>query len=574
MMRAAALLAVLAAAFAVLTPRTLMEPEVSSFSHVDWIKKSRAPADEAMEVIFVLQSSPTKQAALEAVLLDRADPASPRFRQWLSHEQLAEITAADASHVAAVSAFLHSLGVYDFKLNRLGDRIRARMSVAEAEEAFGARLYAYEHAHKHGIRIVRADGPYSLPAHVAEAVAMVSELLRFPNVPVPLEAPGADTADDASSSAWSSCGAKCNNLVTPAVLQERYGFAPVSRAQSGNSMGVAEFQGQYYDNTDISAFNDACGVSASVDAYTGSANNPVLCTTFGQCVEALLDVETIGGVAGPTPLTFMYSSSYSIIDYADQLTEMDNAPLTNSVSYGNDEQQQTSSAYMQSCSTAFLQAGVLGLTVFISSGDQGAWGREGKSGNIFHPSFPASIPYITAVGGTNFAAKSTIGEETSWDCSGGGFSDTFTMPSYQSSFVAKYKSTATLPSSSLYNTGNARGLPDLSALGGGTNPYCVAYDGGSFTGVYGTSASSPTVAGIFALINGQLLSKGLSPLGFVNSFIYANSNCFNDVTTGDNSCSYSAGFEAAAGWDPVTGLGTPQYECLLSAAISAGLRTA
>jgi len=76
-----------------------------------------------------------------------------------------------------------------------------------------------------------------------------------------------------------------------------------------------------------------------------------------------------------------------------------------------------------------------------------------------------------------------------------------------------------------------------SLPGGQVNPYCVAYSGGSFGGVAGTSASCPVVAGIFAQLNNVRLLQGKSSLGFLNPLIYANPTCFNDVLDGSmNNC--------------------------------------
>lgn len=98
-----------------------------------------------------------------------------------------------------------------------------------------------------------------------------------------------------------------------------------------------------------------------------------------------------------------------------------------SVSYGNDEAQQTSRAYMQQCNTQFQKMGAAGISVLFASGDQGVLGRSG-AGPHYHPDFPAASPYITAVGGTDFAEKGTIGPEKAWTQGGGGFSDTFPIP--------------------------------------------------------------------------------------------------------------------------------------------------
>ncbi len=182
---------------------------------------------------------------------------------------------------------------------------------------------------------------------------------------------------------------------------------------------------------------------------------------------------------------------------------------------------------------------------------------------MFHPDFPASSPYATAVGGTNFATTSVVGEEVAWDGSGGGFSDTFPVPEYQAAAVATYKmamaTAGRLPPAGMWNA-TGRGYPDLSALGGEVNPYCVAVAGGrELGGVWGTSASTPVVAGIFVRLNNLLLGEGKPPLGWVNPFIYQNADAFFDVTEGVNDGGGEYGFACAAGWDPATGLGTPDF---------------
>merc|ERR1712023_91338 len=115
-------------------------------------------------------------------------------------------------------------------------------------------------------------------------------------------------------------------------------------------------------------------------------------------------------------------------------------PKVHSVSYGNDEKQQSSRSYILQSNTAFMKAGAQGISILFASGDQGVCGREGCGffRKKFHPDFPAGSPYITSVGGTNFAGDS-IGDESAWDSSGGGFSDNFPIPDFQKEAVAAYK---------------------------------------------------------------------------------------------------------------------------------------
>jgi tripeptidyl-peptidase-1 len=353
------------------------------------------------------------------------------------------------------------------------------------------------------------------------------------------------------------------------VLSARYLFPNATdseEAVAGNSMAVAEFQGQTYKQADLDTFSTSCSVPQGVDTNIGNAE-----TTGRSGVEAVLDIEYMKAVAPAVPLTVVYDSQYSLLNWCTQITNLDNSPLVHSVSYGNDERQQSSDAYMFSSNTAFMKAGAQGISILFASGDQGVCGREGCGGLFsarrFKPDFPAASPYITAVGGTDFLTYD-IGDEQAWKSGGGGFSDTFDIPAYQADAVAAYKarSDANLPDQSYWNN-TGRGYPDVAALGGQKTSYCV--QAGSFEGVAGTSASSPVVAGIFARLNGLRLAAGKPALGFLNPFIYQNPDAFFDVTVGVNKDTSKYGFTATEGWDAATGFGTPNYEKLATAAMAA-----
>jgi tripeptidyl-peptidase I len=242
------------------------------------------------------------------------------------------------------------------------------------------------------------------------------------------------------------------------------------------------------------------------------------------------------------------------------------------------------------------------MSVLFASGDQGVWGRTGVTANQqFHPDFPATSPYITAVGGTQFTVTGVVGSETTWADGGGGFSNVFPIPDYQSAQVAAYLANpaANLPNPSQFNS-TGRAYPDVSALAGVANGYCVAAKGqflkvrsrvrkptpGStketrdqealtsfccafFCSVQvgGTSAATPVFAGAVAMLNDALLKAGQQPMGFLNPWIYGvagPAGVFNDVTSGTNNAGTGNGFTATKGWDPATGYGTPNYPAMLA----------
>jgi len=423
---------------------------------------------------------------------------------------------------------------------------------AAVEAALDTKVHVFGHDH-HKIQITRVSNGYSLPLRIAKDVLLVGELLQFPN----LRTKTLENLVGGSGDWPNACdSAGCKGLVTPAVLAQRYKLPHGTRNVEGNTMAVSEFQGQYYEDSDLAKFSSSCHADVKVAKNIGKNHD-------SAGIESELDIEYIKGVAPEVPLTVLYISEYSLLDWAKQLNSMSDPPKVMSVSYGNDERQQSSAEYMYTCNTEFMKAGVRGISILFASGDQGVCGREGCGMFKFRfkPDFPAGSPYITSVGGTDFL-NSGIGDEKAWQSGGGGFSDTFAIPDYQKDAVAAYKSNpdANIPPQAYWNN-TGRGYPDLSALGGTKTPYCVATSG-SFAGVAGTSASCPVAAGIFAKLNGLRLAAGKPALGFLNPFIYKNPSGFQDVTHGINKASRRYGFTAVKGWDAATGFGTPDYEAL------------
>eukprot|EP01027_Heterolobosea_sp_BB2_P016835 GEZU01023910.1.p1 GENE.GEZU01023910.1~~GEZU01023910.1.p1 ORF type:complete len:661 (-),score=241.97 GEZU01023910.1:189-1946(-) len=194
------------------------------------------------------------------------------------------------------------------------------------------------------------------------------------------------------------------------------------------------------------------------------------------------------------------------------------------------------------------------------------------------PDYPTSSPYVTSVGATQFLGKAPNFREVGASIltgakitTGGGFAVFQPMPDYQSAAVNKYLSSGVaLPPSNSFNAKN-RGYPDIAFNG---HNYLIYYSVNSedtcpckSLNVDGTSCSSPAHAGLFSLINDQLFTEGLPALGFLNPLLYQAAQekpeVFNDITEGNNACNRAYccqfGFTAASGWDPVSGLGSPDF---------------
>uniref|UniRef100_A0A665VZE0 Tripeptidyl-peptidase 1 n=1 Tax=Echeneis naucrates TaxID=173247 RepID=A0A665VZE0_ECHNA len=360
--------------------------------------------------------------------------------------------------------------------------------------------------------------------------------------------------------------------VTPAILRTRYNLtaADVGTAQN-NSQAVAQFLEQYYHPADLAEFMSMFGRGfqhlSQVDRVVGTQGG-------GKAgIEASLDIEYIMSTGANIP-TWVFTnpgrheSQEPFLQWMLLLSNMSDLPWVHTISYGDDEDS-LSTAYMMRINTEFMKAGVRGISLLFASGDSGAGCKHlGKEQNSFRPSFPASSPYVTTVGGTSFKNPYEVTYEVTDYISGGGFSNVFKMPEYQVSAVERYLKTvaATLPPKSYYNI-SGRAYPDMAAL---SDNYWVVSNRIPVPLVSGTSASTPVVGGMLSLINDHRLLKGLPALGFLNPRLYKlKGQALFDVTEGCHlGCIdeqvQGKGFCAAPSWDPVTGWGTPNYPALLA----------
>lgn len=280
-----------------------------------------------------------------------------------------------------------------------------------------------------------------------------------------------------------------------------------------------------------------------------------------------------------------------------------------SISYGGQEAD-LPIAYQKRQCNEFLKLGLQGVSFVYASGDAGVGnyndsispssssktGCLGPKGDIFNPTWPNTCPYITNVGATKLYPGQTVNdpESAAYDpaggnyphdfASGGGFSNVYPIPDYQKTALARYFANhppsypyysgivdnATNPtkpdvaalagnSGGIYNR-MGRGVPDVAANGDNI----AIYANGAFELTAGTSASAPIFAAILNRINEERLAANKSTVGFVNPVLYTFPAILNDITNGTNPGCGTKGFEAVEGWDPLTGLGTPNYPKMLA----------
>lgn len=231
-----------------------------------------------------------------------------------------------------------------------------------------------------------------------------------------------------------------------------------------------------------------------------------------------------------------------------------------------DDEQTVPYSYAKRACAGFAQLGARGISVLFSSGDSGVgangtcFSNDGANKEMFIPAFPTSCPWVTSVGGTEAFEPEVAVKRFG---SGAGFSNYFGAPEYQKETVSDYIDSLDGLYDGLYNK-TGRGYPDVAAQG---NHDVIAYNGKLRT-VGGTSASSPAFAAVIGLVNDALLAEGKPVLGFLNPWIYGGAyEALNDVVSGSSIGCNSSGFPAKAGWDAVTGWGTPNFPKLVEAAL-------
>jgi tripeptidyl-peptidase-1 len=564
-----------------------------------WHLVSRASKFQKMNLIVAVKQQ--NLAELEKKFWAVSDPKSPEWQKFMSAEEIGAIVKSKDSDMAKVMDWIKSSVSADVKVQKTADAIEVRGSVADAEALFNTEVYSF--VHDNGHTILRAMGPHSVPIDVHPAIDFVEGISDFPmhrsssrKVRKPI---GDEPLKDQAVQA----------MVCPQTLLGLYSVPPDAKVTTV-SQGPAEFQDDTsYNKQDLKTFFKQTDltdetVTDIVGPYDGSQPD----------TEATLDVQYITSV-GQKQVNWYWTSENWMYSFAHNFFNHATVPDAVSISWGWAEDQQctagidqsecqtlgiNSEQFVQRVNTEFQKIGLRGVSIFVASGDSGANGRSDGTctDKKLHASFPGSSPYVTAVGATmlsnpEFKLKNPpaacSAQGAGFECasggtevavsvneagftSGGGFSTYAPMPAYQKKAVAEYLSSGVkLPPSTYYNNTH-RGYPDIAAMGNNFLIYMQTF--GGWSGVGGTSASTPTVAGIAAYLNDLSYTKKGKPLGFLNPLLYQMHaeapEAFTDVTVGDNKCTEDGcfptckGYLATKGWDPVTGLGTPVADKMLA----------
>jgi subtilase family serine protease len=479
---------------------------------------------------------------LERFLADVQNPDSPDYGRFLTQDEFNARYAPTADAEQRVVDYLKSngLAVTDRFPNRL--LIGATGSVAALERAFGVELYNVSFR---GEAHFAAINDPTWPAGIADDITGVIGLDDLTAMQAHVRS--AQPAVAPSAALGSNCCA-----LSPNDLTVFYNNG-TTYAGDGQTLVIA---GAYaWSDSDVAAFDSQWGLpdlpAGSGQICTGSGRSSGCKFNRQNSIEVSLDVEYAHGTApGAVILNYMAAST-SLSDFTTMYNRIvtDNPGYVVTTSWGSCEAG-TPTAAQQTDDNIFANANAIGQTWFAASGDNGS----NDCSNVLTVDNPANSPHVMGVGGTTPACSGGMtssdpgcggyGSESSWSGSGGGISQLFARPSFQAGCGVP--------------PGTQRLVPDV-ALEADTSPGNYVVSGGFWYIVGGTSDAAPQWAGLFAELNQKMGGNGLGNPG-ARLYGACGGAAFHDITTGSNGA-----YNAAAGYDMVTGLGSPDAANLLTA---------
>ncbi|EFA77524.1 peptidase S8 and S53 domain-containing protein [Heterostelium album PN500] len=633
---------------------------------------------------------------LEEIFWEVSDPKSDAYGKFMTKNEIDMLTGASDETVKAVTQWLFASGLTKFDFMVSADYIQVRTTVNKIEKLLNAQFYDYVSASTGNLR-TRINGRAYIPFDLAEHIDFIvglSEFIEDPKMNI-------QTIPGAKKPVRANARKAADLTITPAVIKNYYGV-PASQVATNdaNYQSIAAF-GDYFSMGALNYF----GKTYKISNVRVNRQGPNCFNENCDQMESDLDIQysTAMGLNVST-LFINHANGEWVLDWAIQIADASPLPMITSLSYGFSEIEQcvltnecttvgySNLQYVERSNVAFQKLGLMGMSILVSAGDDGApsffyasgncpldaskycplggcassstqcpsvtisyaanntvcvfpggtgnptcgniLNQEGSAalnqfisankkckvsieqdsqqnyhihsncacsslntithsgfkvsgytysesnGAMFYPDFPTSSPYVTSVGATQILSMS----QPEIVCSistgaiitgGGGFSNVQPQPAYQEPSVNNYlQQNVNLPPAGTYNT-SGRAYPDITFVG---HAYSIAYTGSDsdtcpcqLGNVDGTSCSSPTLAGLFSLVNDKLLNAGKSQLGFLNPMLYqAQENqpsVFHDITTGDISCNRAYcceyGFHATQGYDAASGLGSinfPQFQ--------------
>jgi len=490
------------------------------------------------------------QEALSDLIRQVSDPKSPNYGHYLTPAQFTDLFGPTESDYQKVVVFAQAnkLEIVQKHPNRVLLSVTGK--AADIEKAFHVTLRTYPHPRENRTFFAPDTNPTvdsTLP--ILDVSGLDDYSIPHPNLQV---RPLAQFAQASPAAGSGPGGTFLGN-------DFRKAYAPGTLLTgAGQNVGLVQFDGFF--QSDIDAYKNQIGLGSGGPNVVVVPIDGGVSVPGGNNGEVSLDISMVMAMAPGVGTIFVYEAANGS-PWVDILNRMvnDNSSKQLSSSWGG-------GFVGPGAQQIFQQMAVQGQSFFQASGDSDAY-------TGFIP-FPSDSPFITVVGGTALATdvSANYGSEAVWNWgitrgldgigSGGGISQTFAIPSWQTNInmVARGGSST------------KRNIPDVALT---ADNVFIFFDNGQAGAAAGTSCAAPLWGGFTALVNQQAVMNAHPSVGFINPAIYAiaNSvnynNCFHDTTVGNNTSSSSPTlFNAVTGYDLCTGLGTPRGTGLINAILA------
>jgi len=529
-----------------------------------------APGYRMEHMILTLQVSGAQQQALEELLAAQQDPDSPYYHQWLTPESFGQRFGVSESDLAQIVNWLQWHGMSVEEVAAGGHSVIFSGTAAQVEATFHTPIHTYQVAGE--VHHANAQDP-EIPEALAQVVTGVVSLHDFRSQPMHLML-NRPAPDFTMGSA---------HYLTPADFATIYDLGPLYQQNlNGSGESIAVVGRSNIHLADVQQFRSSFGLPANNPQVIVNGTDPGI-VSVDEEVEADLDVQWAGALASSAAVKFVVSASTNASDgaylSAQYIVNHNLAPVL-TMSFGLCE------AALDPSGNSFInslwqQAASQGMTVLVASGDSGAAGCDSPSETTAQDGLAVnglcSTAYSVCVGGTEFndtanpsvywSSSNASGTQASalsyipevvWNesgdssggsglwASGGGVSTVYAKPSWQTGLGVP--------------ADGQRDVPDVSLTAAGHDGYLVYLNGGLIA-VGGTSAATPSLASIMALV----LEGAGARVGNADSTFYSLASrqdsaggaaVFHDITSGNNSVPGQSGYSATPGYDLATGLGS------------------
>jgi len=540
-------------------------------------QNDKGPLPAAQRIVgmsLMFKPSSAQQSDLNQLIEAQQNPKSPDYHRWLTPEQYAGRFGASGADIGKIETWLKSQGFSVDYVARGGDYISFSGNAQQVATAFHIQLHKYDVG---GKTYYANSTPASVPLALSGVVSAVHGLSNYRLKP-------RFKAADPRIIVSRTQEVGPSDFATIYDINGLYNAGITGAGQKIIVVGQSEIVA-----SDISNFRTWNSMSAPSLTQVLVPSSPDPGIVSGDELESDLDVEWSGAVARDATVVFVYSTD---VDVSTQYAIDNTLGTVLSTSYGICEN--VDLVDLDGERATYRKANLEGITVFAAAGDSGAADCDGDFNPEPNPpalpeaeaglavDAPASIPEVTAMGGTQFILGGAYwsggkalkyNPETAWNdttaedqfaATGGGMSIYFTQPSWQNGFAPadgmRHVPDLAFPSSNfidpmfVYSTDSQAGYTGASGIGG-------------------TSCAAPAMAGVMALLNQYLVLNGTIKqpgLGNINPTLYRLSQtqpaAFHDVTAGSNivpcaplspGCvNGSMGWAAGTGYDSATGLGS------------------